>query len=370
MRPRPQRTNSAGKGSTSDTTACWPARRRPTSFWSSRATSSPAATISRTSGTTRCTRWRSILSAVSKRGARGTGPRAGARPRPDEAVRSAASPSGDSRAARHHADHLSRIPPPSRRHGLGQSRRPGGAESRARPGLQTSLGPRSPHLGSVPRLHGESVPREPRDLHRHAPAGRRRDRALASRHAGVVHAGDVCRAGRGHAPGSSRGGDAELCGRYGRPRTLDRGGGHPHVFVDALWHIILPATVVATVCLGYVTRIMRASMLEALSEDYVRTARAKGLTTWAIVMRHALRNSLIPVITIGGTLYAQIMSGTVMAETIYSWPGIGRYAFTSAASLDFPAVMGVALMIGLMYVAVNLCVDTLYVLINPRVRYA
>ena len=146
--------------------------------------------------------------------------------------------------------------------------------------------------------------------------------------------------------------------------------GQPDVFVDALWHIILPATVVATVCLGYVTRITRASMLEALSEDYVRTARAKGLTTWAIVMRHALRNSLIPVITIGGTLYAQIMSGTVMAETIYSWPGIGRYAFTSAASLDFPAVMGVALMVGLMYVAVNLCVDTLYVLINPRVRYA
>ena len=146
--------------------------------------------------------------------------------------------------------------------------------------------------------------------------------------------------------------------------------GQPDVFVDALWHIILPATVVATDCLGYVTRITRASMLDALSEDYVRTARAKGLTTWAIVMRHALRNSLIPVITIGGTLYAQIMSGTVMAETIYSWPGIGRYAFTSAASLDFPAVMGVALMVGLMYVAVNLCVDTLYVLINPRVRYA
>jgi len=145
--------------------------------------------------------------------------------------------------------------------------------------------------------------------------------------------------------------------------------GQPDVFVDALWHIVLPATVIATVCLGYVTRITRASMLEALSEDYVRTARAKGLTTWTIVTRHALRNSLIPVITVGGTLYAQIMSGTVMAETIYSWPGLGRYAFTSAASLDFPAVMGVALMVGLVYVAVNLCVDTLYVFVNPRVRY-
>jgi len=124
------------------------------------------------------------------------------------------------------------------------------------------------------------------------------------------------------------------------------------------------------VCLGYVTRITRASMIESLSEDYVRTACAKGLTPWAVIVRHALRNSLIPVITIGGTLYAQVMSGTVMAETIYSWPGIGRYAFTSAGSMDFPAVMGVALVVGIVYVAVDLCVDVLYVWVNPRVRYS
>ena len=147
-------------------------------------------------------------------------------------------------------------------------------------------------------------------------------------------------------------------------------GGRPDLFADAVSHIILPAIVLATVGVGFVTRITRASMLETLSQDYVRTARAKGLRRWTVLLRHALRNALIPVITVGGTLYASLMSGTVMTETIFSWPGLGRYAFSSAASLDFPAVMGVALMVGLMYVAVNLCVDTLYVLINPRVRYA
>jgi peptide/nickel transport system permease protein len=141
------------------------------------------------------------------------------------------------------------------------------------------------------------------------------------------------------------------------------------LFLDALSHAVLPVCVVATVCLGYVTRITRASMLEALAQDYVRTARAKGLSGWAVVGRHAFRNSLIPIVTVAGTLYAQVLSGTVMAETIFSWPGLGRYAFTSAASLDFPAITGVSLIVGLIYVAVNLCTDTVYVLVNPRIRY-
>jgi peptide/nickel transport system permease protein len=141
------------------------------------------------------------------------------------------------------------------------------------------------------------------------------------------------------------------------------------LFPDALSHLVLPVVVLATIGVGFVTRITRASMLEVLSRDYVRTARAKGLTGWAVVLRHALRNALIPVITIGGTLYAQLMSGTVLTETIFSWPGLGRYAFSSAASLDFPAVMGVALVVGAIYVAINLVVDMLYVLVNPRVRY-
>jgi len=146
-------------------------------------------------------------------------------------------------------------------------------------------------------------------------------------------------------------------------------GGRPDLFADAVSHIILPAIVLATVGVGFVTRITRASMLETLSQDYVRTARAKGLRRWTVLVRHALRNALIPVITVGGTLYASLMSGTVMTETIFSWPGLGRYAFSSAASLDFPAVMGVALIVGTIYVIVNVVVDLLYALVNPRVRY-
>ena len=145
--------------------------------------------------------------------------------------------------------------------------------------------------------------------------------------------------------------------------------GRPDLFADALRHLVLPVVVLATIGVGFVTRITRASMLEVLGRDYVRTAQAKGLTRWAVVLRHALRNALIPIITIGGTLYAQLMSGTVMTETIFSWPGLGRYAFSSAASLDFPAVMGVALVVGAIYVAINLGVDLLYVLVNPRVRF-
>lgn len=146
--------------------------------------------------------------------------------------------------------------------------------------------------------------------------------------------------------------------------------GRLDVFGDALGHIVLPSIVLATIGVGYITRITRASMLAALTQDYIRTARAKGLPQWIVVVRHALRNALIPVITIGGTLYAQLMSGTVMTETIFSWPGLGRYAFSSASSLDFPAVMGVALAVGVFYVLINICVDTLYVLVNPRVWYA
>ncbi|HKX16587.1 MAG TPA: ABC transporter permease, partial [bacterium] len=145
--------------------------------------------------------------------------------------------------------------------------------------------------------------------------------------------------------------------------------GQSAVFADAAAHIVLPAIVLATVGLGFVVRITRTSMLATLSQDYVRTARAKGLTRWVVVVRHAFRNALVPIITIGGTLYAGLMSGTVMTETIFSWPGLGRYAFSSAGSLDFPAVMGVALAIGVIYVLINLCVDVLYVLVNPRIRY-
>jgi peptide/nickel transport system permease protein len=146
--------------------------------------------------------------------------------------------------------------------------------------------------------------------------------------------------------------------------------GRLDLLADALAHMILPAIVLATVGVGFMTRITRTSMLEVLGQDYIRTARSKGLPMWAMVVRHGLRNALVPVITVGGVLYAQLMSGTVMTETIFSWPGLGRYAFSSAASLDFPAVMGVALIVGVVYVLVNLVVDLLYALVNPRIRYS
>jgi peptide/nickel transport system permease protein len=140
-------------------------------------------------------------------------------------------------------------------------------------------------------------------------------------------------------------------------------------FGNALAHIILPALVLAIVSAAFIVRITRESMLDALAQDYVRTARAKGLSGRAVVGYHALRNALIPVITVTGTLYAQLMAGTVLTETIFSWPGLGRYAFSSASSLDFPAIMAVALVVGVIYIALNLLVDVLYAVVNPRIRF-
>jgi peptide/nickel transport system permease protein len=141
------------------------------------------------------------------------------------------------------------------------------------------------------------------------------------------------------------------------------------LFRNALAHLILPALVLALVSAAYIVRITRERMIEALAQDFVRTAHAKGLSAWVVTARHALRNALIPIITVTGTLYAQLMAGTVLTETIFSWPGLGRYAFSSAASLDFPAVLGVALIVGVVYVVINLIVDVLYGLVNPRIRF-
>lgn len=141
------------------------------------------------------------------------------------------------------------------------------------------------------------------------------------------------------------------------------------VFRNALAHLVLPAVVLGTVGVGFIARITRATVVDVLARDYVRTARAKGLAEARVVWRHAVRNALIPIITVIGILYAQLMSGTVLTEAIFSWPGLGRYAFSSAGNLDFPAIMGVALVVGVFYVALNLVVDVLYAYVNPRIRY-
>jgi peptide/nickel transport system permease protein len=138
-------------------------------------------------------------------------------------------------------------------------------------------------------------------------------------------------------------------------------------FGDALAHLILPSIVLASSTVGLITRTTRAAMLEALSQDYIRVARAKGLLRRAIMLRHALPNALLPVVTLGGLAYAQLLTGTVLTETIFSWPGLGRYTFQSAVILDFPAIMGVTLLVAIVYVIVNLSVDLSYALVDPRV---
>jgi peptide/nickel transport system permease protein len=138
-------------------------------------------------------------------------------------------------------------------------------------------------------------------------------------------------------------------------------------FQDALGHLVLPSIVLAASTLGLITRTTRAAMLEALSQDYVRVARAKGLMRRAVLMGHALPNALLPVVTLGGLAYAQLLTGTVLTETIFSWPGLGRYTFRSAVTLDFPAIMGITTVVAVIYVVINLLVDLSYAALDPRV---
>jgi peptide/nickel transport system permease protein len=142
--------------------------------------------------------------------------------------------------------------------------------------------------------------------------------------------------------------------------------GNLATFRSALGHIVLPAVVLAASSLGVVARTSRASMLDALNQEYVRVAHAKGLESIAVVMRHALPNALIPVVTLGGLMYAQLLSGAVMTETIFSWPGLGRYAFQSTVALDFPAILGITLLVATIYLVINLLVDISYAVIDPR----
>ena len=138
--------------------------------------------------------------------------------------------------------------------------------------------------------------------------------------------------------------------------------------LDALQHLALPAIVLSSYTLGVITRITRGSLLETLGEDYVRTARAKGLRNLTVIVRHAARNALIPVVTIVGLSFGRLLSGAVVTESVFAWPGLGLYAFRSATSLDFPAIMGVGIVIATIYILVNLVVDIAYGLLDPRIR--
>lgn len=146
--------------------------------------------------------------------------------------------------------------------------------------------------------------------------------------------------------------------------------GDREVFLDALKHLILPGLVLGAYSAALLTRMTRSALLEVLSQDYIRTARAKGMKAGRIIWKHAMRNAALPILTVFGSLFGGLLSGAVLTETIFSWPGIGGYATTSAISLDFPAVMGVTLVAGLAYSLVNLLVDLAYAFFDPRISYS
>jgi ABC-type dipeptide/oligopeptide/nickel transport system permease component len=134
-------------------------------------------------------------------------------------------------------------------------------------------------------------------------------------------------------------------------------------------HLILPAVTLGAALAAILTRMVRTSVIEELSSDYVRTARAKGLSESAVLFRHAFRNALIPILTILGLQFGTLLAGTIVTETIFSWPGIGRLAVQAIQARDYPLLQGCILFIAISYVVVNLLTDIVYVFIDPRVRF-
>ncbi|MGM0653490.1 MAG: ABC transporter permease [Bacillota bacterium] len=140
-------------------------------------------------------------------------------------------------------------------------------------------------------------------------------------------------------------------------------------FIDALKHLIMPAFSLATVSLALVVRVTRSSMLDVLSEDYIRTARAKGVRESKVVYIHALKNALIPVVTVIGLQLAKLMGGAILTETVFSWPGIGRLLVTSISFRDYPVVQGVVFFVAFAFILINIIVDLFYAYLDPRIRY-
>ena len=140
-------------------------------------------------------------------------------------------------------------------------------------------------------------------------------------------------------------------------------------FGSALLHLILPASALAAGSVAVLSRMMRASVIEILDADHVRTARAKGLRGSVVLWRHVFRNALIPTTTVLGLQIGALLSGNVLAEVVFNWPGIGLYAVNAIRNLDYPAIMGVTLVISVIYIFVNLIVDIAYVMLDPRISY-
>jgi peptide/nickel transport system permease protein len=140
------------------------------------------------------------------------------------------------------------------------------------------------------------------------------------------------------------------------------------VLKESLLYLLLPAFVLGYAYMATLARLVRSSMLDVLGQDYIRTARSKGLAEQSVVVRHALRNALIPVTTLAGLSFAALLGGAVLTETIFSWPGVGKYVVDAALYLDYPVIMGFTLLIAVVYMAVNLIVDLLYSWLNPQIQ--
>ncbi|MEM7126969.1 MAG: ABC transporter permease [Chloroflexota bacterium] len=138
--------------------------------------------------------------------------------------------------------------------------------------------------------------------------------------------------------------------------------------LDILHHLILPAFTLAIIYLAQYSRLSRASMLEVLGADYIRTARAKGLAESVVIGKHALRNAILPVVTIAGLQFGSLLSGAVLVETVFNWPGLGTLAFDSILRRDFPAILGILLFSSVLVIVANLVTDLLYQLIDPRIK--
>ncbi len=144
--------------------------------------------------------------------------------------------------------------------------------------------------------------------------------------------------------------------------------GDMDVFWSLVRHIILPAIVLGAFAMGIISRMLRSSLVAALNDDYVRTARAKGVSEYKVVRGHALRNALIPTVTVIGLTFASLLAGAVLTETIFSWPGLGQFAVRMALKLDYPGLIGVTLVVAVVYIFVNFIVDVLYGVLDPRIR--
>ena len=140
-------------------------------------------------------------------------------------------------------------------------------------------------------------------------------------------------------------------------------------FFNALEHAVLPAVTLAGYSMAIITRMTRSSMLDVLHQDYIRTARAKGLSSFTVIGRHAFRNALLPIVTVIGLQFGSLLSGAVLTETVFAWPGIGAYSVESILRSDFPVIQAVVLIVATVFVCMNLLVDLLYAALDPRVKY-